>query len=119
MRRAMLVLLVFLTSWGNPKQVAFAQNSSPDPSTLQIPRNPILVEASRINPSEIERIADQLRKIVQGPPLPRTRPAIDPVTQDEWNEIRNNPLLEAASSHDRNDTILWLRKINKIISSEH
>jgi len=117
MPRTLLVLLCVMVIWGSPGQLAIAQGGSLDSSVFERSRNPLWVQASRINPSEMERIADQLAKIVKGPPLPRTRPTISPLTQDERKQIRDNPLLSAAHNADAVDTALWLRKINQIIAS--
>jgi hypothetical protein len=116
--RVLLMVLGLIAVLGGGGYQAAAQNGSSDPAIFEIRRNPALVQSSRINQAETERIADQLAKIVKGPPLPRTRPAMDPVTQSEWQEINSNPLFSAAYEQDSRDTVLWLRKINAIIASK-
>jgi hypothetical protein len=116
--RGLLMVLGLMAILGSGGYHAVAQNGSSDPSVLEIRRNPVLIQSSRINQAETERIADQLAKIVKGPPLPRTRPAIDGATQSEMEEIGSNPLLNAAYWQDSYDTVLWLRKINAILSSK-
>jgi hypothetical protein len=118
MPRVALVLFGLIAAWGSLCQLA-AQGNSPDPSNFETSQNPALLRASRIDAAATQDIANQLRKIVDDPPLPRTRPAVwPPVTQYEAAEIRDNPLVNAASSRDYRDTVLWLRKINAILASE-